>query len=328
MFNHFLSAVLRGGWLIDHSFAHSQLPLLANMLTGKLSGQEFLSGRQNDEPPFYILKDGTVQPAYKYVEGGLTFVGDRLGQDAIAVVPTVGVVTKYNGQCGDPGTIKRQSWIKEMTTPANVAGYISILDTPGGQADGTPQFADFIKELHLPKVALIAGSAYSAGAWISSGHDMIYAADKYAGFGSIGAYRTIVNFLGYFEKEGIKVTAVYPEISKDKNLPERKALEDDFSLVEKDVYELAKMFGESFAENRGDRIKSQDWRTGKTYGAKDSVSMGIIDGVAGMMEVAEMIFSGQIKSSNQKSKMDISKFKALAGKAAQAQKHWQLLMPN
>lgn len=315
MFNNTLSAILRGAWLIEEQFAVSHLPVVMNLINGKLSGQEFLKGSGDSEKPFIFQANGERVNPYVFTDEGLKLNKELLTPNFIAVVPFIGVVTKYDGACGEPGLIKRQGWILDLTSNPNCAGYISLIDSPGGQADGTPQTAAFIKNLNVRTAAVVLGGAYSAGAWIAAPHDNVYAADEFSCFGSIGAYTTIVDYTGYFKKQGVNVQSIYPKSSKDKNLSYRKALAGDTSMIEDEVNELALSFIKSISENRSGKLTSDEWNTGKVFSAAQSIEIGLIDGIKPLMSVVEDLRTSNkqvitIKNSNN---MDISKIKALAG---------------
>ena len=318
MLDPFLSALLRGSWLIDESFAISSLPVAIGIMNGTRLGTELLAGNGEFEMPFFMSPDGKRLDAYVYFRGQLVFTPENALPGSIAVVPFIGPMIKYNGSCGEPGMIKRQHWIGQMVALTNVLGYMSIIDTPGGQADGTPQTADFIKSISKPTAALVLGQACSAGAWIASGHDEIYAADDFAEFGSIGAYQSVVDPRGKYEKEGYKIVSVYPKISKDKNLSYRKAIDGDTSMVEEEVGGLAQSFVDHFQINRGEHLKSDDWQSGKVYSAKQAIEIGLITGIKSMDNVVADLRSRAFTSNNQLttniSGMNTTNIESLAGK--------------
>lgn len=307
MFNHTISAILRGSWLIEKGFADAHLPVVMNLLQGKLTGNEFLSGSGDYEFPFYIAADKT-----KYKMDLPTSPG------SIAVIPFVGPMTKYNGGCGEPGMVKRQGWLSNFDRDPNIVGIISLFDTPGGTSDGTPQLASYIKNMSKPTVAVVLGMACSAGAWLASAHDHIYASDEYAEFGSIGAYINVVDYRGQLEKDGIKVQQVYPDISRDKNIGYRKALDGDLTMVTQEVHNLASLFISSIKNNRQGKLTSEDWTTGKVFGASKASELGLIDGIKSMDDIISGLLSGSLisfKSSanNQQSNMKFTNVTALAG---------------
>lgn len=332
MFNHTISAILRGSWLIDKEYADAHMPLVLGMLQGNMSGTEVFKGRSDMAMPVVIGPTGDSKPAYVFNEAGRVVLND-IEPNSVAVIPFIGPMIKYDGACGEAGMVKREAWMRELHGHPGIVGMISTIDTPGGTSDGTPQFARFISGLSKPTAAVIVGHACSAGAWLYSAHDFAFAADKYAAVGSIGAYMTVVDYSGMFEKAGLKVQEIYPEESKDKNISYRKAIEGDTSMVKNVAKDLVLSFREEFAAYRGDRLTSEDWNTGKVFKAEEAVSMGMIDGIMSLYEVAAQMSTGSMLSQvkkvfaqatkdvaatlsnpqNQKSNMKFTNVVALAG---------------
>lgn len=325
MFNHTLSAILRGGWLISEDHASSYLPLITSLITrgsvgDKLNGNETLTGEAEFESPYIINAVGKRINVYEYNretrQFGINL--EKLTPGFIGVVPFIGPVMKYDGGCGEPGLVKRTGWGSDLANHPNCIGLISWIDSPGGQADGTPQYTDFIKSLSIPTVAFISGGAYSAGAWVASGHDKIFCADKHCGFGSIGAYTTMANFDGFYEKQGVKVKTVYPDVSKDKNKGYRDIFEkNDDTLVREDITQLALSFIESFAENRQGKLKNDSWNTGKVFSAKQAKEIGLIDEITSFQNVVASLqqqkISPKTTQSTQNNNMNLKNVQALAG---------------
>lgn len=306
MFNHTLSAILRGTWLIQEEYANSQLPLVASLLTKgfQANGNENLKGSGEFEVPYFITADNTRIDAYVWDRETYRF---RLNSEAItpgsiAVIPFIGPVLKYNGECGEPGLVKRTSWASELSNHPNIIGLISWIDSPGGYMDGTPQYADFVKSIQKPTLAFVSGGAYSAAAWVASGHDVTYCADKHNGFGSIGVYCTLLNFEEHLERQGIKVRSVYADISKDKNKGYRDLFQkNDDTLIKEDVNHSAQTFIDEFKNNRSGKLKSDDWQTGKNYSANDALKIGLIDAIKPFNEAISYIRNNSKSNSKSKS---------------------------
>lgn len=317
MFNHTISAILRGQWLIDKGFADAHLPLVFGLITGQTATSGYLKGNGDFEQPFVIGPNMKRTNVIDFRTGQLKT--DAIGPGSVFVMPFTGPIMKYDGMCGEYGNVKRTSWIQEMQGHPNIIGYASILDTPGGQADGTPQMADLIRSLDIPTVGIVSGGAYSAGAWIGSGHNQLYAADNHSGFGSIGAYTSIVDYRGYFDKQGYKVQSIYPEESKDKNSAYRKAIDGDVSEAKQNIAELARGFISSFEVNRKDRLTSDEWKTGKTYNTTESIRIGLVDGVKSLADAVKEMQGSKIyapgASASKKSdhNMNFKNVTALAG---------------
>lgn len=319
MFNHTLSAVLRGQWLIDKGFADAHMPLVFSLITGQTSTSGYLKGNGDFEQPFVIGPNMKRTNIIDWRTGQL--MTDAIGPGSVFVMPFTGPIMKYDGMCGEYGNVKRSAWIQEAQGHPNIIGYASLLDTPGGQADGTPQMADLIRSLDIPTVGIVSGGAYSAGAWIGSGHGNLYAADNHSGFGSIGAYTSIVDYRGYFEKMGYKVQDIYPDESKDKNSSYRKAIDGDISEAKAYIAELAQTFISEFEQNRGDKLTSDEWKTGKTFNTADSTRIGLVDGVKSLSDAVKEIQGNKIHAvgspsnaqSNTIKNMNFENVTALAG---------------
>jgi len=279
---HTLSAILRGGWLIDKQYVHAHLPIIAGIIKGSGTGAELLTGSGDLEQPF-VVKNGKRTPAYRTVfNSSQNQLEDILNEDlfedgSTAVIPLIGPVMKYNGGCGEPGMISRSGWANDLAGSEKIVKMCFYLDTPGGQADGTPQYADLISSIDIPTLAYVSGSAYSAGAWIASACDEIVLADKYAGIGSVGVYQTYIDFSKYLKKMGVEMKDIYAKQSTEKNLDWRQAQQGDFTLIEEGVTDLAACFIDHFAENRQGKLKDMSWSKGATYQGADALSLGMAD---------------------------------------------------
>jgi len=284
-----LSAILRGLWLIDKEYVNQHLPVIFGILSGKMNGAELMSGSGQNELP-YVVNNGKRYEAYKnYYDRDSGTMKTMLLEDmwpanSAGVIPTIGPVMKYNGDCGEPGMIQRTSWANDFANSDKIVKLVSWIDSPGGQADGTPQYADFIKSIDKPKTALVDGGAYSAGAWIAAAHDEIMLANNFAGFGSIGAYCTFVDYSGYYKKMGFKVRDIYSTLSPEKNDAYRKALNGDDSGYEASSDACASQFISAFADFRGDKLKSSAWDKGATYDGKQALDMGLVDSVGSLKD--------------------------------------------
>lgn len=317
-----LSAILHGQWLIDRGFVEDHLPIIFGIVSGKANGGELFRGSAEYEKPF-VYNNGKRYEAYinVYRQGvGMVPVlnADEWPDNSTGVIPLIGPVLKYNGDCGEPGMIQRMSWANDFANSGKIVKLVSWLDSPGGQADGTPQYADFIKTIDKPKTAFVDGGAYSAAAWIASAHDEIMLANEYTGFGSIGAYCTWVDYSGYYKKMGFKVKDIFSKLSPEKCDAYRKAQNGDFSGYQASSDECAGLFIEQFALNRTGKLKSEIWNKGNIFNTKQSLDMGLIDGVANFATAAKYIGKTSItkphsNAHKQQSDMKFTYLTSLAG---------------
>jgi ClpP class serine protease len=318
-----LSTIMRGGWYIRESYVGQNLPLLAAFMRGRIDGGQFFTGNAEFEQPF-VMKDGKRYAAYKRQWNDVTKSVDTVPvpelwpDNCTAVIPVIGPIMKYNGDCGETGNVLRMMWANDLVSTGKISKLTSWVDSPGGQADGTPQYADFIKSLDIPTVAYVDGGAYSAGAWISSAHDQIIVANSMTEFGSIGAYTTYIDWSGYLKKMGVKVTQKYAEQSSLKNDFYRKAQDGDLSGYQQMANECAAAFIDAFAQNRGDKLKGDAWNTGKDFSAQEALDLGLVDRIGSFADATAPYKSKSHTVNPSNSNTNTMKFEnltALAGTA-------------
>lgn len=274
-FNHTLSAVLRGRWLIDRQWAVAHLPAVLSMLNGNPVSFVDRTGNQGVEQPF-VLDPKTMQ-RYEWRNGN----NPNIPENSVGIIPISGPVTKYNGDCGEPGAIQRNSWLIQMQNRTNIGSVVLLMDTPGGEASAAYTLSPTITNFKKPILSFVDGFSASLGMWLISGSDEIYLSNKMDEVGSIGSYLMFADFTGYFEKEGIKIHEVYAPQSTDKNKNFRDALKGDYSLFEKDLEVLVNDFIAFVKTNRGDKAAAsmKEWNTGKMFLADDAIKLGLADGI-------------------------------------------------
>ena len=285
-----LSAIVRGRWLLDKQWAETQLPLVLSLLNGTFSAAD-RSGSEEYELPFAV-NPSTMQRTDMYVE---TWTGIKpnpnIAEGSVAVIPVSGPMMKYNGSCGEHGSLKRIGFLLDAERRNSISSAVLMVDSPGGQVDGTQSFANAVKSFSKPIIGFVDdGMAASAAKWAISATDEVYASLETDQVGSIGVYTTIVDFKGYFEKHGYKLHEIYAPQSTDKNLDFRKVIEsngEDVDMVKEDLRTIADHFIKAIKTFRGDKAATyqKDWDSGKMFYAKDAVNIGLLDGIKSFEQV-------------------------------------------
>ncbi len=292
------SDILRGRLLIEPSFAAGQLPVIMQMIKDQVTDSKLLYNVRSQRAPETILNI-PIRKVFAAAEQFDVFSVtpytsvDRLGYDSIVIINIIGPVMKYGGWYSW-GTVELNDLVIRMAKSDKVEGIILNIDSPGGQAAGTGDFAQTIRDAGRIKPVLAVvqdGYAASAAMWIASAALEIYVTQPTDQVGSIGAYNTLYDIYGYLEKQGLNVRDIYAPQSVDKNQDFIKALEGDDSLIKEDLKFLVDNFIGTVKTNRGQRISmsGDEPFTGKMYNAADAKKMGLIDGIKPMSGVVKRI---------------------------------------
>lgn len=271
-----ISSILRGAWLIDRSYAVAHLPWVMNLFKSGTLTAFPRTGEGQYEGPFII--DPATMRRYEW--------RDKPPSGSVAVIPVTGPILKYDGECGEPGSVFRQSLVQEVDARPELAGAFFLYDTPGGQASGTGSLATAIRTAKKKSVAYVDdGMAASAGIWLLSASAEAYVSQQTDMIGSVGAYSQIFDFTGYLEKEGVKLHEIYAPQSVDKRGAERAAKVGDPTAVESELAFLVDGFI-SFVAARSPlaRASVAEWSTGKMYYASEAQRVGLIDGILPIKE--------------------------------------------
>jgi signal peptide peptidase SppA len=308
-----ISSILSDHWLIHPDWAARNAPLVEKLLKGDLTDAEGmeLSGQEENPEKFEFeqTQAGVLVPvAYNDLSGA--------PDGSIGIIDIFGPITKYGGMCSY-GTNDYTNWIKRAENHPNIKGIIIRLDTPGGQANGTVGFAQAIRECKKPVIAYVDdGMACSAGMWIASQANEVWASQKTDIIGSIGAFIQLPDYVKYFESQGLKVHTIYSRLSQDKNKEYHDAMDGNYEGMQNSLDALVKEFIGTVKKGRAGKISSNDPFTGKTYRAPEALKVGLIDKIGSLEDAAKRINtisrSGSSKSkiSTNQNIMDIKTIKA------------------
>jgi protease IV len=279
-FNHTLSAILRGHWMLDRQWAEAHLPLVLLMLQGKTVSFIERTGNEGIEQPF-VLDPSTMQ-RYPWFDGR----NPNIPENSVGVIPISGPITKYNGDCGEPGAIQRNSWMLQMDKRQNVSSIVLLMDTPGGEARAAASSVSIIKKTKKPVLSFIDGMNASLGMWYTSASDEVYLSGKNDEMGSVGSYITLFDVRGYFEQQGVKIHEIYAPQSEDKNKDYRDALKGNYEGYQMDLKRHVDEFI-SFIKQERPRAAAtaNQWGTGKMFYADDAIKLGLADGIRSFDQV-------------------------------------------
>lgn len=165
----------------------------------------------------------------------------------------------------------------------DITAIILDIDSPGGDVNGAPEFAELIYNSRgiKPIIAYVGFDGASAAYWIASAADMIIVQEA-AAVGSIGVLATFFQGENY-EGEVTVVSSVSPDKYIDLNADE------GIARIQGMVDEFGDIFVDNVAKYRGvsREIVLSDFGQGDVVFAKKAVERGMAD-MVGTFEVALM----------------------------------------
>lgn len=271
----------RGIWALDLKALNTYAPIAYEIVYGKKEMAEEV----NTKAVLSVLDQN-----YRYVasdeNGNL-----EVPKNSVAIVDVVGVLMKYGGWCSY-GAIEIVNALYYADNHPNIVGTVLNVDGPGGSISGIGPFNEFAKRKTKPVVG-IADQACSAHLWAMLAVSDYVMADNNvsAALGSIGVMISWVDNRKYLEGLGYEFHEVYPDESEHKNEAFRLAMEGKYDMIKKEMLSpTAVQFQNAVKEARPNlQVKHPGLLTGKTFGADESVELGLIDKVGSMQEAIEMV---------------------------------------
>jgi len=204
---------------------------------------------------------------------------DRNG--SVQIIEINGPIAKYD-MCFTPGAQTLQQQVRTANMDASIAAIVLVIDSPGGQVDGTENLANEIAASKKPVVAFVDGMMCSAAYWIGSAANEIMVDNANNGhnatIGSIGIMATWNDNTKEKEMKGIKTHMVYADASTDKNAIMQQANSGDYTAIKKQLNALNNTFLSAVQNNRAGKLSSKEnVLTGKTYNGNQAIRYGLAD---------------------------------------------------
>jgi protease-4 len=272
-----LLGLVRSYWLIDEQFAIDNIDLLHSFINGKFDETKFAS-LKNDQPAVFAVEGGINAGSLVTRTRYSSF--DNAQPDSIAIINISGPVLKADN-CGDPGSMSYASFIMDAANHSKIKGSIIIMDTPGGQVEGTQTVADAVA-YHATKKPIINfvqdGMMASAGYWMGAAASKIIASHNTCMVGSIGVMAKLPDSTA----EAGKVHIIYADQSSEKNKSFQEAMGGKYEGLRKEILNpLAENFIGSVKAAREGKINlsAGDPFKGKLYMATEALQIGLIDSI-------------------------------------------------
>ena len=287
----FLSAILKGNWLIEPNFAFAQGSLIASFINRQT---EFTPEKLNPLTAFAVdAKDinGSKSSSSEGFKGA--------PQNSVAVISVKGVLMKEDMVCGPAGTATLGRSIQQADSNPNISAIVLHIDSPGGTVDGTEALANIIRNTQKPVVAFVDGLMASAALWIGSAANEIIASTDTDEIGSVGVIMRFADWQPHWEKKGVKFHTVAASTSPEKNKAFDELREGNYDAYIKEVLDpIDKKFMDVIKE-RFPNCEDKHL-TGKVFFARDVMDIFInsIGTLGDAVTRAHQLSNTEVENSN------------------------------
>lgn len=214
-----------------------------------------------------------------------------------AIIRVSGVMTKKPTSAqwlfGGTSTIETRKLLRAAQVDGDVKNILMVWDTPGGSCEGLSEFADQIRETNSVKqiVSFVDETCASAGVYGAVNTSAIYV-PKMGMFGCIGTVAVVQDLSAAAAMEGVEVLVFKSNNGAYKGMgtPGTKFTDAQKSHMQSIVDNYGSDFEDQVAFGRqmsADQVKSI--ATGKMFTAEESLSLGLIDGIASFDDVVAML---------------------------------------
>lgn len=264
--HHLYTSIFNGVWLVEQGFAEAQLAAFWQML-------------QNPQANFETARPRSAFP----------FEEMQAKNQTVAVFTLDGAITKYDQFCGNAGTNSLAKQLLDIEQNPKYKGVALVIDSGGGEVNGTKQLVGTIDKFRKPIKAYVDGMACSAAQWIAGATDETWASTEIDVFGSIGVMLSFADMKPMYEKMGVKFHDIYSNLSKDKNADFQEAMRKNYEPIQASMLDpIAEHFAASMQKFRPQIDKST--LTGKTYMAKEAVKLGLVDRIGSFQDFMNNFF--------------------------------------
>ena len=211
-------------------------------------------------------------------------------------------VIKVDGHLSYRSSIKSIWWdedtydsieraFKKCLADDSIKGIVFDINSPGGEVNGCADLADKIFNARGSKpygiVARTGGMMCSAAYWLGSSCEKVYTASN-GTLGSIG----VLYALTKIKESVLETTVVTSDLNPDKN-PDPNDPEG-LALIKKELNDLAEVFVQNVARNRGTTVEDVKMNFGKggVFIGENAVAARLADGVMSLDELCEKMKEG------------------------------------
>jgi protease-4 len=215
----------------------------------------------------------------------------------VAVVDIFGGISTYALETDEPIDEVSSDEIIELLSIArddyDIKAVILRIDSTGGDPVAAEEVSSFVKDFPKPIVSVIRSNGLSAGYYIASAADRIFASPN-SSIGSIGATMSYVDYYESNLNDGYRYNSLSWGKFKDMGDPDKRLTKEERFLIMNNLKVIYGNFIKTVAENRGLSIeKVVELADGADMPAPNALVNGLIDELGGMKE-AEAYLKKQV----------------------------------
>jgi|DEB0MinimDraft_6_1074348.scaffolds.fasta_scaffold00436_5 signal peptide peptidase SppA len=167
----------------------------------------------------------------------------------------------------------RKAFAKAEADP-DITSILMVINSPGGMVTGLEETAEYIKSIEKPVVSFTDNLVASAGYYLASAADSIFATAS-SQVGCIGTLMTWIDVTKAMEREGLEREMIASGKYKGMMFPGIPLTDEQRELLQDEVDMLADEFKSWVIDNRGN--VSKDVMEGQTLFGKYALSENLID---------------------------------------------------
>lgn len=215
----------------------------------------------------------------------------RVTEDGIAVIQMSGPMTKGQSKFGGVDTVEARNLIRAFAADTNISAIVLNIDSPGGTVAGTDDLAHDVASAARtkPVIAQIDDEGASAAYWIAAQASAVYA-NPSAHVGSIGVYAVIEDSSEAAAAAGVKVHVISTGGMKGAMADGTPVTPEQLAYAQERVNAANAMFTDAIRKGRKMSASAvAKVNDGRVWGAAESLSLGLIDGIQRMDDTMAMV---------------------------------------
>lgn len=189
----------------------------------------------------------------------------------------------------------------------NVTAIVFDVDSFGGEVQGCMELADwmFAQRDLKPTMAIANSNACSAAFAILSSASRSTAIES-SYIGSVGVVLMHVDYSGYLEKKGLKVTVLHEGEHKVDGMPYKPLPDSVKKEWQADLAKTRERFANLVARNRGMTVDAVMATEARVYTGEDAVGIGFIDAVLSPVEAITAFTTTELSGSSTQENEDMT----------------------